>query len=67
MELCGSIDNPFIAITSRFNLVRVIVPFRVSSIGQIEICTHLLYLKPFNCVQTNDQYQIEILVVHFLF
>ena len=32
----------------------VVVAFRVSSMGQTEIFNHLLYLKPFNYVQTND-------------
>ena len=30
------------------------VPIKVSSMGQIELFNHLLYLKLFNCVQTND-------------
>ena len=33
---------------------RLIVPNRVSSKGKTEISNHFLYLKPFNCVQTND-------------
>ena len=33
---------------------RVAVSVRVSSMCQIEISKHLLYLKPFNVVQTND-------------
>ena len=33
---------------------RVVVPVRVTSIGQIELFNHSQYLKPFNCVQTND-------------
>ena len=32
---------------------RVIVSATVPPIGQIELFNHLLYLKPFNCVQTN--------------
>ena len=32
---------------------RVVVPIRVLSMGQIETFTYLLYLKPFNYVQTN--------------
>ena len=34
----------------------VVVPVRVPSIGQIELFNRLLYLKQFNCVQTNDFY-----------
>ena len=37
------------------------VPVRVPSMVQIELFNHLLYLKTFNCVQTND-YQIELLL-----
>ena len=37
-----------------------VVFVRVLSIVQIKLFKHLLYLKPFNCVQTND-YQIELL------
>ena len=37
----------------------------VSSIGQIELFNHLLYLNPFNCVQTNEEIesltQVQIL------
>ena len=33
---------------------RVVVPVQVPSMGQIELFNYLLYLKPFNCVQTND-------------
>ena len=31
---------------------RVVIPVRVPSMGQIEVFKHLLYLKPFNCMQT---------------
>ena len=33
---------------------RVVVPFRLPSIGKIEIFNHFLYLKPFNSVQMNN-------------
>ena len=42
---------------------RVVVPVRVLAMGQIEQFKHLLYLKPFNCVQTNNLYQTESLVL----
>ena len=29
---------------------------RDPSLGQIELSNHLLYLKTFNCVQTNDKH-----------
>ena len=32
----------------------VVIPVRAWSTGQIELFNHLLYLKPFNCVQTNE-------------
>ena len=32
----------------------VVVPVRVLSKGQIDQLNYLLYMKPFNCVQTND-------------
>ena len=32
----------------------VVVPVRVTSMGQIEQFDHLLYLKVFNCVLTKD-------------
>ena len=32
----------------------VVVLVRISSMDQIELFNHLLYLIPFNCVQTND-------------
>ena len=38
---------------------RVVVLVRVLSMDQ---SNHLLYLKPFNCVQTTDKYLIELLV-----
>ena len=31
----------------------VVVPVRDRSMGQIEIFNHFLYMKLFNCVQTN--------------
>ena len=42
---------------------KVVVHVRVPSIGQIYLFNHLLYLKPFSCVQTNDQNWIELLVL----
>ena len=41
----------------------LIVSVMVQSVGQIELCNHLLYLKPFNCVQTDDQIYIELLLL----
>ena len=38
-------------------------PVRVSSMGQIEVFKHLLWLKPFNCGQTKEYCLIE-LVAH---
>ena len=38
------------------------IPVRVPSMGQIELFNHLLYLKAFNSVQTNNWYLIELLV-----
>ena len=35
---------------------RVVIPIRVLSMGQIELLNYLWYLKPLNCVQTNDSY-----------
>ena len=35
----------------------------IPSIGLIELFNHLLYLEPYNCVQTNDQYQIELFML----
>ena len=31
--------------------IKVVLPIRVPSIGQIKLFNHLLYLKPFNYVQ----------------
>ena len=39
-----------------------IVPISVTSICQMELFNHVLYLKPFNSVQTNDLYLIDFLV-----
>ena len=36
----------------------VVVFVKVPSMGQIELFNHLLYLKPFNCVQTNEHWLI---------
>ena len=33
---------------------RVVVPTRVPSMGQIEICNNFLNLKPFHCMQTKN-------------
>ena len=33
---------------------RVVVPVKMPSIGQIKLFNHLLFLKPFNKVQTNN-------------
>ena len=33
----GNVEYPFIAITSRFSLTRVLVPVSVLSIGQIDL------------------------------
>ena len=35
-------------------LIPIEVPVGVPTMGQIEIFNHFLYLKQFNCVQTND-------------
>ena len=35
---------------------REVVSIRVSSMGQVEQFSHLLYFKPLNCMQTNDSY-----------
>ena len=40
----------------------VVVLVRITSIRQVELFNQLLYLKPFNCMQTNDEYWIELLV-----
>ena len=36
---------------------------KVLSDGKIELLYHLLYFKLFKCVQTNNSYQIELLVL----
>ena len=41
----------------------VVVRVKVPCMGQIELFNHFLYLKPFNCMQTNN-YWIELLVSH---
>ena len=39
------------------------VDFRAPSMAQIELFIHLLLLKPNNYVQTNDCYQIRLLIL----
>ena len=53
-ELWGMWSTPSLSLLSSSLLM--VVPVRVSSVGQIVLFNHLLYLnlKPFNCVQTND-------------
>ena len=41
----------------------MIVPVKVTSLGQTELFNHLLYWKPFNYVQINDKCLIELLVL----
>ena len=41
----------------------VVVTVRVSSMYEVELLNHLKYLKLFNCVQTNNWYWIELLVL----
>ena len=33
-------------------LTKMVEPVRIASMDQIELFNHLLYFKPFNCVQT---------------
>ena len=51
------------------------MPYNTSkpSLGQIELFNHLLYLKPFNCVQTNKfwfvknvTYKLYIQIIYIL-
>ena len=44
----------FFAITPRFTQTGVVVPVKDSSMDQIELLNHLLYLKQFDWVQTID-------------
>ena len=44
--------NPLLPLLSGPLWLSVVVPVRVPSMGQIELFNHLLYLKPFKCVQT---------------
>ena len=46
----ANVEYSFIAITPRFV---VVVPVKVPSVGQIDQFNYLLYLKLFNCMQTN--------------
>ena len=50
----GKVKYSFIAITPRFTLIWSGLLVRVPSIDQTELFNHLLYLKSFNCVRTND-------------
>ena len=47
---------------SQIHWPRVVISDRISSISQIEIFNHFLYLKRFNCVQTNEWCWIELSV-----
>ena len=60
---CGNVQFPFVTINTRFIQIGVLVSVRVPSMGQIELFNRLQYLKPFNCKQTNNWFQIEILVL----
>ena len=55
LELCGMWSTPSLPLLLDLLGADVVVSsLRVSSMDQIEIYNHLLYLKPFNCVQRND-------------
>ena len=40
----------------------VVVPFQIPSMDQIELFNRLVYFEPFNCVQKNHWYLIELLI-----
>ena len=50
-EALGITEYFFIAITPRCTLTRMVALVRVPTMDQIKLFNHLLYLKPFNCVQ----------------
>ena len=54
LELWGMWSTLSLPLLPGSLLPGVVVPVRVLSMGQIELFNHLLYLKPFNCVQAND-------------
>ena len=64
LELSGMWSTPLLPLLSCPLWPEVIVPVRVLFMAQGEIFNHLLFLKPFNCVQTNDWYWIELLILH---
>ena len=49
-----SVEYHFIGITPWSNLTGTVVPVQVPSMGSIELFNHLLDLKPFGCIQTNN-------------
>ena len=54
LELWGMWSTSLLPLHSGQLWFKVIEPVRVQSMGQIELFNNLLYLKPSNCVQTND-------------
>ena len=48
-------STPSLTLLSGTLCSEVIVPVWLPLIGQIELFNHLIYLKPFNSAQTNDQ------------
>ena len=54
LELWGMWSSPSLPLLPGPLWPRVVVPVRVLSMVQIELFNHLVYLKPFNCVQTSD-------------
>ena len=62
MEPWGMWSTPSLPLLPCPHRSGVVVPVRVSSMGQIERFDYSLYLKPFKFVQTNEKCWIELLV-----
>ena len=54
LELWGIGRTPSFSLLSNPLWPRVVVPVRVPSLSQIGLFNHLLYLKSFHCMQTNE-------------
>ena len=63
LELWKMWSTPSLALLSRPLWPGVVVQVGVQSMGQIELFNHLLYLKPFNSMQTNKWCWIELLLL----
>ena len=57
-------STPLLPLISGPLSLGVVVPVSDPSMAQIEPFNHSFYMKPFNCVQMNNYYLIELLVLN---